>query len=88
MAVFSVTYDLHDEKDYQTLWDAFDDVDSHKALRSFYLVSTNNTTKQIFDHFRQFIDNDDSLFVAKMPYKPIYVRALKGTTDWIKKHFS
>jgi hypothetical protein len=91
MAFFVVTYDLKkkDEFDYQKLWDAFDETDSVKFQESDYFVSDDKTPFQVYDHFKQFIHEDDRLLVAQLENtrKPKYINALPGTKAWVDSHW-
>ena len=87
MAYFVVSYDLVKRKDYPKLWDEFERLDAQKVLNSMYLLSADNTAKEIADHFAEFIDDDDRLMVIEFDEKPRYPRALKGTNDWVNSNF-
>lgn len=85
MAIFTISYDLIKFKDYPELWKEFDRLGGQKILESVYLVNLNNTTEQVRDHFKEYIDEDDMLIVSKTTeFK--YIKALKGTGDWIAKN--
>lgn len=86
MALFAVTYDLIKRKDYPKLWEEFERLGAHKPVRSLYLLNANNTATEVRDHFEQFIDDDDRLFVIEFGKKPKHHKALKGTNDWINEH--
>jgi hypothetical protein len=92
MALFLVSYDLRkkDEFDYQKLWNEFDRLDSVKFQESDYFLSTDNTTTQVRDHFKQFVHEDDLLMVARLDEsdKPKYTKGLKGTNDWVNAHWA
>lgn len=87
MATFAVSYDLNNRKDYPALWEALDDLDSVKALRSFYLVAYEGTTSDLKNYLASFIDEDDYLMVVRFTYRPSFTTALAGTNAWIKRHF-
>jgi hypothetical protein len=90
MAFFVVTYDLRkkDEFDYEKLWDEFNRLDTVKFQESDYFLSAANTTVEIRDHFKQFMHEDDLLMVVKFSERPMSTRGLKGTADWISKHWN
>ena len=87
MSHFAVSYQLNLAKDYQSLWDEFARLGGHKVMNSFYFVDLNNTTAEVRDHLRQFIDEDDYLCVVKFSTKPSFSRALAGTNAWIDKRY-
>jgi hypothetical protein len=85
MGLFSVTYDLIGKKDYQKLWDEFDNLGAHKALNSYYLVNYHaDKPSALLNHLEQFIDDDDRLLVQPFSRGPAYRNALKGTKAWLK----
>ena len=90
MATFMLMYDLVNEQnsiDYQPLWDELKRLDAHRAQYSAWLVELNNHSKEVHDHFRQFLDENDRLFVIRM-FTPrfAYSKSLPGTTNWLKAH--
>ena len=87
MALFAVSYQLNKSKDYQPLWDAFTELDAHKAMKDFYLIENNATTKQLGEHLARFLDADDYLFVTPFVSKPYKVGCFKGTQAWLDAQF-
>lgn len=87
MALFCVSYDLIEGKNYKTLWDELDRLGGHKALESFYLISLNNTASQVREHLKAFVDDDDMLMVIEFDKKPTFIKAKAGTNKWIADHF-
>lgn len=83
MALLVIGYDLIKHKDYPKLWEEMDRLGAHKVIRDFYLVSLNNTASQVRDHLKQFVDDDDRVFVVEFSKKPQFTKALVGTNDWI-----
>lgn len=84
MTTFILTYDLIKRKDYPTLWEELERLDGHRVLDSFWLVNLNNTAKEVHEHFKSFMDNDDKLWVSEFTSKRWYNGARAGTNDWIK----
>jgi len=87
MAFFSITYDLVEDKNYDTLIDRLNELDTVKVQLSQWLLSANNTAKEVKDHLAQYIDGDDRLMVIEFTKKPAYTYALKGTNAWLDEHF-
>jgi len=87
MAYYAISYQLNDEKDYQSLWDAFKDLDSHKVMNSVYFVEVDDNTSVLLEHFNQFIDEDDHLAVIPMTERPCKHRCYTGTKAWIDARF-
>lgn len=87
MALFSITYDLIDKKDYDTLIDRLKELDTVKVQLSQWFLSADNTAIEVKDHLAQFVDDDDKLMVIEFSKKPSYTKALKGTNDWLARFF-
>lgn len=88
MTIYAVTYDLNKNKDYRSLWDEFERLGGHKAARSFYLINVDSDiTSDVLEHFKQFVDKDDTLIVVKTSIFEIKVqRPLEGTFRWLKEN--
>lgn len=87
MALFTVTYDLIKNKDYDALIGALEDLDTVKVQLSQWLLSADNTTMEVKDHLAQYVDDDDKLMVIEFSKRPQFTKAIKGTNDWLNKHF-
>jgi hypothetical protein len=87
MALYAVSYQLNKQKNYQPLWDAFTELDAHKAMRDFYLIDNSASTEQIGDYLHQFIDEDDFLIVVPFVTRPYKHRCFEGTKAWLDARF-
>ncbi|MDP2126327.1 MAG: hypothetical protein Q8K97_03025 [Pseudohongiella sp.] len=88
MTVFSVTYDLNKDKDYEKLWAELEKFNGHKAALSFFFVDVNtNEPHVLLDHLNNYIDDDDRLVVSRVDVRPATQRAFKGTKDWLDRRF-
>jgi hypothetical protein len=66
MALYMVSYDLHQPgRHYESLWAELGRLGARRLLASDWAVDLNNTAGQVRDHFRSFIDDNDSLLVTK-----------------------
>lgn len=88
MPCYVISYDLKhkDEEDYKTL------INSIKAFRkwahineSTWAIVTHKEAKEIRDHLRQFIHNDDSIFVIKSGVEAAW-RNVIASNIWLKNH--
>lgn len=87
MALFLISYDLHNRRNYQPLWDALKGVGAHKALESLWLVNLNNTAQQVLDWISEFGDSDDSFFVTIVSKNTTArLRNNAGTTEWLNSN--
>lgn len=87
MTCFAISYQLNKQKDYKPLWDAFAEISAFKAMRDFYLVDIDNTPEELGEYFRQFVDDDDYLFVVPFVTRPYKYRCNKGTKAWLDERF-
>lgn len=89
MAFYVVTYDLiqKSESEYENLWHELNSLDSVKTQDSVYLVSSTHTQTQLLDLLKQHIHENDRLMVVTFTRRPSYTKALKGTNNWLDRHF-
>lgn len=87
MALYAVSYQLNKSKDYQSLWDAFAELDAHKAMNDFYLVDNPASTDDVGAYLRQFLDADDFLFVTPFVTRPYKYGCFRGTQAWLNERF-
>ena len=67
MALYTVTYDLRNRRDYETVTDELKRLGGKMILESTWALKANDTTAvELRDHFLNFIDSDDGLFVAEV----------------------
>lgn len=83
MALYAVSYQLNQQKNYEPLWDAFKELNAQKAMKDFYLVKSSATTNAIGAYLRKFIDADDFLFVVPFVTRPYKHRCFEGTQAWL-----
>jgi CRISPR-associated endonuclease Cas2 len=90
MSVYLVAYDLVDEKknafhDYEKLWAELKKLGAHRTQLSLWLVNLNNTPKEVADHFKTFMDENDRIWVTKL-FKAQYhfINAIAGTNKWLE----
>jgi hypothetical protein len=90
MPVFEFTYDLvkpAGEFDYEPLWNELKRLDAHRTQYSAWLINLNNTAREVVEHFKQFVHNDDRLMAVRLrPGDYWYVNAMAGTNEWLKRN--
>lgn len=85
MTTFMVSYDLKKPgKDYPKLWEELERLKAHRTLESFWLVSASNTAKEVHDHLKGFVDQNDSMWVLELTKSHHFSNARAGTNDWLK----
>ena len=76
MALFILSYDLRKSREYQTLYDELEKFNAVRILESLWCFDRINTnTEGLKNHFKQFIDKDDGLFVSQ-------VAVIDGRNQW------
>lgn len=86
MALFSITYDLVANKDYDSLIDRLKELDTVKVQLSQWFLSANNTANEVKNHLAQYVDDDDKLMVVEFTKRPAFTKAFSGTNDWLNEH--
>ena len=89
MTSYVVAYDLRNEsgsQDYEPLWAELKRLGGHKTQLSLWLVAVENTAKELHDHMKQFVDNDDRIWVAELTKSHWFSNAIGGTNEWIKEN--
>lgn len=87
MALYSITYDLVKNKDYEKLYRGIKEISNDawaKPTESQYIIYSENTSEQIRDFLLNYIDNDDVLFVIKVDGTNWHSKNVKkAVTDWL-----
>jgi hypothetical protein len=86
MTTFTVTYDLVKARNYQPLWDRLTELGAHRTCESYWLLSVDNSAKEVHDHLKQYIDSDDRLWVSELTKNHHFSNAKAGTNDWLKSN--
>jgi hypothetical protein len=67
MPLYTITYDLRNQRDYQTLYEELARFKAVRILESQWCFNRINTTASgLRDHFKGFVDSDDGLFIAEV----------------------
>jgi len=83
MALYFLSYDLRNSKNYQALYDELSKFNAIRILDSTLCFRrVNTTTKQLRDHFKRYIDADDGLIVSEVTSWASY--RTKGTPNDLK----
>lgn len=66
MNLYTLNYDLRKQRNYQPLYDELAKFNAVRVLESCWCFRRTGTSASgLRDHFKQFIDADDGLFVAE-----------------------
>lgn len=89
MKAFSISYDLNKSgKDYKGLISAIMGLGANlHCTDSYWLVACNQTSQQIYDKLKPYLDNDDHIFITRIGgerqgWLP------RAKWDWIDQHVS
>ena len=67
MSLFFLSYDLNNNKNYQKLYTELERLNAVRIIDSTWCFNRFNiTAKDLRDHFKDFIDSDDSLIVSEV----------------------
>ena len=94
MAIFMVSYDLHQDEGYEKLTDALEKYPSYwHCLESTWLILSDDTATEIKKNLRQHILKDDRLLVMRYG-RPIHGKGANASwvgfedtcKDWLSTH--
>lgn len=87
MACYIVAYDLHEEgQNYNCLHKKLKAYPTHWHMQgSVWIVSTDETAKQIRDHLKPCLDKNDDLFVGKLSGEAAWSGYSGDVSEWLKK---
>ena len=86
MAMFMVSYDLHNIRNYDPITSALTKAGAVRLLESLWLWSVNDTAIGVRDALQRFVDGDDSLAVIEIKAGSGWasVRARQPGVEWLK----
>lgn len=67
MALYFISYDLRNERDYQALYDELGNFNAVRILESTWCFNKVNTSaKGLREHFSTYIDSDDGIVISEV----------------------
>lgn len=57
-----------------------------KIQKSVWLIVTSDSATEIGDRLKQYLDENDKLFVAKVSAPAAWLGCKQSITDWLMKH--
>lgn len=85
MALHLISYDLIKTKDYPKLHEAIKKIGNHQhVLESTWVVVSTNTSVEIRDYCRRFMDNDDKILVTKLTGESAWWNLTANVSNWLK----
>lgn len=85
MSIYVLSYDLIRDKNYNKIIKELERLKCFRVLYSVWLCDLNNTPNKVLDHFKEFIDSDDAILIAKVLKKDLKRhRTREGGNDWLE----
>lgn len=67
MALYFLSYDLRNRRDYQSLYNELEKFNAIRILESMWCFKRINTNASgLRDHFKSFVDSDDGFMVSEV----------------------
>lgn len=90
MAVYGLSYDLNKEganynKAKEKLEERLKAYTRIKPMRSYWLLSSNKTTSQIYEHIKDCFDSNDNFIISKIT-ADCYGQLRENSCEFIAKH--
>lgn len=86
MKCYLISYDLINQRDYDSLHEAIKSYGTWaKITESFWAIVTTQSSTQIRDYLKKFMDNDDRIFVIKSGSEAAWTNSL-ASNEWLKKN--
>ena len=86
MQCYIISYDLRNQKDYQSLYEVIKSYGTWAHIsESIWAVSTSSSAKQIRDHLSNVMDGDDRLFVVKSGVEAAWKNVI-CKDQWLKNN--
>lgn len=88
MALYAVSYDLHNQRNYQPLWDALIQAGSQRVLESFWLVEVTQHAGGLRQALSSYMDEDDSIVVIELQRGSHWAscRGQPKGVRWLEQH--
>lgn len=88
MAHYVISYDLHNQRTYQPVWNLLNRWGAVRLLESLWVVTSEAQAGALRDALVQVIDNDDSVAVIELTPGAHWasVRAQQAGVDWLTRN--
>lgn len=85
---FIITYDLNSlGQNYQDLERAIKAYGTYKKIATTtYIIVTNESSSEIRDYLKQYIDSNDELFVGKLSGQGAWTGLSNDISNWLKQN--
>lgn len=88
MGLYIASYDLHNQRTHQSVWDTLGSWEAVRLLESVWLVKSALTASEIRDALQAAADSDDSVAVIELKASSYWAttRARTPGVEWLKRH--
>ena len=66
MALFAVSYDLHNNRQYEPLWNALKSAGGVRLLESLWLLKSTHSAALLRNRLKLLVDTDDAVAVVEV----------------------
>jgi len=85
MKIHLVTYDLYRPgQNYASLFEALESYAGGKALLSTWVIATDQSAGQVFDHLAKHIDSTDKLLIVTLNGQAAWYGLSDAWTAWLQ----
>jgi hypothetical protein len=86
MAMYLISYDLINNKDYKKIYEAIMSYQQYVHITdSLWAIVSSKDIVEIRNSLTKYMDNDDVLFVCEINREFAYLNLNKDVIDWLKK---
>lgn len=88
MAHYIASYDLHNQRHYQPVWDALETLGATRLLESLWVLSSNLSAQEVRDVILAAADSDDSVAVVELKSGSYWAttRAQPAGVVWLRQN--
>lgn len=86
MAIYSITYDLIKDKDYDKVSEGIKKISGSWArpTKTQWLIETDKSLTQIWEQLKKYADNDDIFFIVKVNMPEwLSINIPKDVIEWL-----
>lgn len=88
MAFYVASYDLHNQRHYQPVWDQLNEWGAVRLLESLWLINSTLSASDIRTTLKSKADSDDSIAVIELKPASLWAcdKAKLEGVAWLRKH--
>lgn len=88
MAYFVISYDLHNQRNYEPVWNLLDSWGAVRLLESLWLLDTEASAKEVRDGLKHIVDDDDSIVAIELKTGSLWAgqKAKPEGINWLRQN--